>query len=133
LNSRIAQAVDTIITVPPVVGAPAGLLTLSATYDIGAGSTVLTFTAAPLAATERMFLWGALVNSTGITYVKNRYKLIAITAKTLATGYDYQAAMEARFGTMLVGQCVHLMASVYESTTGLISIGRQCSGVVITT
>ena len=133
LNSRIGQAADTIILVPPVTGAPAGLLSLTATYDIGAGTSVLTFTAAPLAATQRMFLWGALVDSKGITYVKNRYKLIAITAKTLATGYDYQTSMEARFGTMLVGQCVHLMACVYESTSGLVSIGRQTNGVVVST
>jgi hypothetical protein len=133
LNSRIAQAGDTVIEVPPVVGAPDGLTSLSVTADIGVGPAAITFTATPLGASERMFIWGCLVDSPGVSYVKNRYKLIHISAKNLATGWDWQVAMQNRFGSILVGQTCHIMASVYESTTGLISIGRQASCVVTST
>ena len=133
LNCRIDKAGDTVIAVPPTAAPPDPLLTLSATWDIGAGDFAITFTATPLAATERLWIQAAVVSSPGVNYVTNLLKLVSVSALAQATGLDLESAIESRFGTLQVGDVVHLRIQVYESTTGLLSGARIVSGTVVST
>jgi len=133
INARILVAGGTIIDAPPVSAAPPALLTMVTTFDIGAGSTTITYTTTPLAAGHCLYVQGAVLLNPGQAYFKNRLKLIHVSAAALASPYDYAAAMEARFGALVVGQRVVLMASVLDSATGLISPPYIDSGLVVTT
>jgi hypothetical protein len=133
LNSRIAQAGESAITDPPIGNAPVGLLTLSHVVDIGLGGCSITFTATPLAADDMLYVQAAVVNSSGINYVKNLLKLVVITAKAQATGYDHEADLVARFGTLIVGQKVVIQCSVLDSATGLLSIPLRAETLVVST
>ncbi len=132
-NTRLAQATDTAILVPPINPAPTSLVSLAGTWDIGLGTYELSFTATPLAADDRLWIQAAVVNSAGIRYVKNLLRVIDISAKALPTLYDTQAATEAIFGTLVVGQVVHVWAAVFDSATGLLSVPLSTSGVVVST
>lgn len=133
LATRLLQLGEALPTAPPATAAPAALLTLAATFDIGAGTSVLTFTATPLGANEHLWVYAAVSNSAARTYVKNIRKLVSITAAAQATGYDWQSDVEARFGALAAGQAVVLEAAVADDTTGLISAFRRTSGVVVST
>lgn len=133
LATRMLQMGQALPTVPPAVAAPSALLTLSATYDVGAGTTVLTFTATPLAAAERLWGYAAVTNSPARLYIKNLRKLVTISAAAQATGYDYEADVELRFGALAAGQVVTLEYAVADEDTGLISAFRRTSGTIVST
>lgn len=133
LNTRIARAGDTAISLPPVDPAPDSLVSLSLNLDIGAGAFDATYTSTPLGADDRLWLRACVLDSPGITFVENLLKLVSSTAKAQASPYDFQADIEARFGTLSVNQVVVVQASVFDSATGLLSKPLRAHGTVVTT
>jgi len=133
LNTRLTQAGDAALTAPPITSAPVALVTLTGTWDIGAGTFELAFTATPLAANEKMWVRAAVVNSAGISYVKNLLRVVVISAAAQATGLDTQTDIEAVFGTLVIDQRVHIWAAVFDDETGLLSVPLSVSGTVVST
>jgi len=121
LNALLAMSGNSVITDPPVGDAPLALATLSFAPDATAGTCVVTFTPTPLGATEHLIVNVAVCNSTGISYVKNLYKLTEFGAAATASLIDIIDGIEERFGTLLVGQSVHLSCQVLDNATGLVS------------
>ena len=132
LNAVLDKIGVAIIDVPPVVGAPDALTTLSATLDIGAGDFELAFTPTPLGATKSLWIEAAVVNSPGVSYVENLFKLVDVSAANQATGYDVQTAIEERFGGLMVGQRVIFKVRVADRATGLLSAPLITGGAVTT-
>jgi len=133
LNTRILLATDTVLTAPSLLAPPDPLLTFSITGDIGAGTIICTFTATPVGADDRLWIYGTVQSSSSIEHVKNLTRHVVATAKNQATGYDYQAALEAVFGTLIVGQQVTLFASVFSSLSGRLSAPLRATVAVSTT
>jgi hypothetical protein len=94
---------------------------------------LVTFTATPLGAAESLYLRGALVDGAGINYVSNYLRQFAIGGAATTTGYDYEAAFTARFGTPQVGQYVHIWAQVMNRSNGQLSGFLRTSAIVVTT
>lgn len=124
LNNNLAQAGDPGISIPPVDAAPPGLETLSGTADIGAGAFELVFTPTPLGATSRLVVLAAVVDSGAISYVRNLYKQVTISAANVPSGLDTQAAIETRCGTLQAGQWIHFLVSVHDTASGQRSTPR---------
>ena len=133
VNTRLAQATDTAIDVPPLTPAPTSLVTLTGTWDIGAGNFQLDFAATPLGADDRLWCQAAVVYSAGISYVRNLLRVVKITAKAQATALDLQTDIEAVFGSLQVGHIVHVWAAVFDGATGLLSVPLSVKGTVIET
>lgn len=133
INARRARAEDAALNDPPIGTAPDGLLTLILDADIGLGDTDITFTPTPLGATEEIWLRAAVTNSAGIQFVQNLYKWILHSAAAQASPLDIQTEVEARLGTLIVGQTLHVEVSVYDNATGLLSRPLRDSTVVTTT
>lgn len=121
INARRARAEDVRITAPPIVSAPDGLLTLIVDGDIGLGDVDIEFTPTPLGATEEIWLRAAVTNSPGITFVQNLLRWILHSSAAQASPLDIQTEVEARLGTLVVGQTLFVQASVYDNATGLLS------------
>jgi hypothetical protein len=121
LNAVILTVGGTPIDIPPIIGAPEGLQTLTPTADMGAGTFELAFTPTPLGTNNRLQVWAAIANSPGVNYVEGLYKQILVSAPNAATDIDYEAELEARFGTLQVGQVIHLRVNVVDQVTGLVS------------
>lgn len=132
-NTRIALAAGTAITAPPIVNAPDALLTYTQTYDIGAGTFASTFTPTPIGATNFLWYRVAVTNSAGINYVDNILKFVGVSAANEATGFDPQSIIESRWGSLVVGQTVHIRLHVFDRATGLLSPPRMASGLVVST
>lgn len=131
--TRMARAALTPLLVPPIGSDPDALATYSATFDIGAGTTLLAFTPTPIGATRSIYLEAALVDSVGIEYVQSVKRLCVITAANQATGYDYSAAVQSIFGTLTVGQKLVLMPRVFDRVTGLLSQPVRIDGTIVST
>lgn len=133
LATRLLQMGQALPTAPPSEAAPDALATMTITADIGAGTSEIAFTATPLAAGLRLWGYFAVVDSAGITYVQNLRKLCVISDAAQATDYDYQTDVEARFGTLSVGQVVIADVAVADEDTGLISGFLRAQATVVTT
>ena len=133
INGRLAAAGLAQITAPPLAGAPPALTALSATFDIGAGTTVLTTAVTPLAANHRLWIQCAKTSRTSINYIVNLLKFAGVSAAAQATGFDYQAIVEARIGALSAGQKLFLYVSVFDGTTGLLSPPMRVEGTIVTT
>jgi len=133
LNARLLNVPVAKITDPPVEAAPIPLATLTLTADIGAGTTEIAFTATPLAAADGLYIKACVLDSAGINFVENYLRLIAITAAAQATGYDYLTVIEARFGTLAVGQIVVVEVGVLDRANGQLSALLRDQATVVST
>ena len=133
INSRLLAASEAAIDDPPADGPPDPLATLTLAADIGAGDVDLTFTATPLGANDHLWVQACVVSSPTITYIKNYMKLIVVSAAAQASALDIETELTARFGTLQVGQEVHVMVSVFNDLTGLLSGPLHSQATVVST
>lgn len=133
LNARLAFLGTAVVDTPPIVSAPAPLLTITPTLDVGAGAFQLAYTATPLAAGMKLWVLGCLVTSAGISNVNNRLRHFYTSAAAAASPADLEASFVARFGQPVVGQYVFLRAGVLDGTNGQLSAMLATSGIVTTT
>ena len=132
LNTRLLEAAAAVITAPPVISAHPALTTATQAADIGLGNVDLTF-APVLPAGAQLRCVATVVNSPGITYVKNRLKFIAYSPVDQLSPWDNQATIEAILGTLIVGQTLHTEVAVFNPANGLISPAIRTETVVVTT
>ena len=117
LNARLLRDGTAQVDTPPVGARPDGFLTAVQDGDIGTGDVDLTFTPA-LTSGNKVMLYATVTNSAGITYVKNRLKLIATSAVDEPSPWDNQTEIEAILGTLIVGQTLHIEAAQFNPVTG---------------
>ncbi len=132
-HTRLALAGQTTLTTPPIIPAPLALTSAVQDGDIGLGNVDLVFAASPLGAAEYLWIQAAVTNSAGINYIKNLLKFCGISAAAETTPFDDQAIIEARVGTLVVGQTLTVMTSVFSSISGLLSQPIRSSVVITTT
>jgi len=133
LNTRLAHIGATPINDHPILAPPNGLLTASLTYDIGPGATGITYTATPIGANEKLYMWGCRITSAGIKYIANQLRQFGESAAAQVSPFDFQTLFEARFGAPLTGEFIHLRTAVVDTTTGLTSVPFPCSCTVVDT
>lgn len=134
INTRLLRAGNNQIDDPPIGGPPDPLATITLSTDIGAGDFQLAYTATPLAAGMKLWLTACVLESGSITYIKNRLKQVHITAAAAASPLaNLDAILDDRFGSLQVGQVVTVFASVFDSTTGLLSAPLRAESTVVTT
>lgn len=133
INSRLIQAAESPILLPPPTPAPTPLETLTLAADIGAGSVDITFTPTPTGASEALWINAAITESSGRRYVKNLLRTVDITAVAEASPTDIETAVEAVLGTLQVGQTLHVSVHVFDRDTGLLSGSLSDSAEVVST
>lgn len=131
LNTRLTFIGSAVITEPPIEAAPTGLTSITQTGDIGTASFDLAFAATPLGANDKLWMRAAVINSAGIKYHTNLQRFTGVSAAADTSPFDNLAQITAKFGTPIVGQTLHMQASVIDTLTGLRS-GELHSDVVIT-
>jgi len=133
LNSRLVQTGAAVVDTPPIVSSPAGLLTATGSFDIGAGSFQVAYTTTPLAAGMKLWVRGCLFTSPAIMFVKNRLRHFYTSAAAAASPADLQATFTTWFGAPTVGQTVIFRAAVLDSANGQLSRELECRGLVVST
>lgn len=133
LNARMVLLGNATTTAPPTVSAPSPLLTVTGSYDIGAGDFQLAYTTTPLAANMKLWVSGCLLISDSIMNVNSRLRHFFTSAAAAASPASIQTAFEARFGTPVAGNKVVLRAAVVSNVDGQMSSYLEDSGVVVST
>lgn len=133
INTRLALVGETTLDIPPVGTAPDGLTALTLTGDIGIGTFEVAFTPTPLGATEKLWINAAVVASPGINYIENLLKLCYVSQLAQTSPVTVKGYIEIRFGTLGVGQKVVVLAHVFDTATGLLSVPRRAEVVVTET
>jgi len=131
-NSRLAYLGVPVIDTAPVISAPAPLLTLTGTFDIGAGAFQAAYTATPLGAGTKLWVRGCRPMSLGVAFVKNRLRHFITGAAAGASPLDIETSFYARFGTPAVGESIVIRAAVLGAD-GQLSAELEYRGLVTTT
>jgi hypothetical protein len=121
INARLIQQGAATLDLPPVLGPPDPLSTLSVDVDVSDGTADVTFAPTPLPANTALWLWCAPVPSAGVNYVANRWRLVYKSAAAAATGMDIQGNLNDRFGSIQAGQVLYFRGQTISTVTGLVS------------
>lgn len=135
LNARLAKAFPAValLSTPSPLPPPDPLLTMTLTGDIGAGSCEITYTPSPLPASCCLMVWAVKLQRDSIKFDKNLYKNIFMSAIAAASPFDYQAAIESRFGSLVIGNFVRIYCNVFHGGTGLISAPVRAAVTITST
>jgi hypothetical protein len=111
VNNNKLDAGDAAVSDAPTIVTPADLLT--ATVTLTAVAFSIAYTATPLAAGVRLFIWVSPQRSAGRKF-NGDYRLLAVTAAAAASPHNALAAYTAKFGVPVVGQRIFISLETYS-------------------
>ena len=111
VNNNKLQAGDAAVSAAPAIVTPADLLTVTVTLTAAAFS--IAYTATPLAAGNRLFIFCSPQRSAGVAF-NGDYRLIAVTAAAAASPANVLAAYTAKFGVPVVGNRIFMSLATYS-------------------
>jgi hypothetical protein len=112
VNNNKLDAGDAAISDAPAIVTPADLLT--ATVTLTAVAFSIAYTATPLAAGVRLFVWASPQRSAG-RFFEGDYRLLAVTAAAAASPANVLAAYTAKFGVPVVGKRIFINLQTYQA------------------
>jgi hypothetical protein len=110
VNNNKLDAGDATVAAAPALATPADLLT--ATVTLTAAAFSIAYTATPLAAGVRLFIWCSPQRSAGRNF-EGDYRLIAVTAAAAASPANILTAYTAKFGVPVVGNRIFIKLETY--------------------
>lgn len=125
VNNNNLDAGNAVVADAPALLSPAGLIT--ATVTTTGGTLSAAYTATPLAAGARLFVYASPQRSVGRNY-EGDYRLIFQSAAAAASPANILAAYTARFGAPVVGNKIFFSFQVY--TGGFLSAPYNTSVTV---
>lgn len=126
VNNNNLDAGNAVVTTAPAVLSPAGLIT--ATITSTGGTLSIAYTATPLAAGARLFVYASPQRSVGRNF-EGDYRLIYQSAAAAASPANVLAAYTSRFGAPVVGNKIFFSLAVY--TGGFLSAPMNVSHTVV--
>ena len=111
VNNNKLDAGDAAVSDAPAIVTPADLTT--ATITLTAIAFSVAYTATPLAAGVRLFIFASPQRSAGRNF-EGDYRLITVTAAAAASPANILAAYTARLGVPVVGNAIFLSLQTYQ-------------------
>lgn len=111
VNNNKLQAGDSLVSDAPTIVTPPNLLT--ATLTLTSAAMSLAYTATPLAAGVRLFIFASPQVSPGINFQAD-YRLITVTAAAAASPANILAAYTTKFGVPVTGNRIFLKLQTYK-------------------
>lgn len=127
VNNNFAAAAEAQVDDAPLLLTPDALLTLTPTLTAPA-TVSLAFTATPLGAGIKLFIYASPPRSAGVTF-ENDMRLISVSAAAAASPLTPGAAYIARFGNMVAGQKVFFAGAVFDG--GFLSGVIRAAAIVV--
>lgn len=128
LNINLQISGQSSLSEPPVPSMVASYVVTSLTAAVGASDMEIAF--AGSSADDSIHIWMTAPVSPGVSFVKNRFRLLEVIAGNTASPYNAWAAYVARFGTPPVGQKIYVKLVGCNDTTGQTGIGSQNFDIV---
>ena len=111
VNNNLLAAGEAVLTDAPALTTPTGLVSVTITLTAAAFS--IAYTATPLGASERLFVYASPQRSDGRSFEGDR-RLIQVGAAAGASPLAVLAAYEARLGDLVVGNKVFVTLRVHK-------------------
>lgn len=111
VNNNLLDAGDAAVSDAPAIVTPPDLLT--ATVTLTAAAFSIAYTATPLAAGNRLFIWVSPQQSAGRKF-NGDYRLLTVTAAAAASPANVLAAYTAKFGVPVVGNRIFISLETYK-------------------
>jgi hypothetical protein len=111
VNNNKLAAGDAVVSDAPAIVTPGDLLTVTVTLTNAAFS--IAYTATPLAASTRLFIYASPQASAGRKF-NGDYRLVAVTAAAAASPHNLLAAYTAKFGVPVTGNRIFLSLVTYK-------------------
>ncbi|MGC2779042.1 MAG: hypothetical protein WA418_25760, partial [Bradyrhizobium sp.] len=111
VNNNKLDAGDAAVSDAPAIVTPADLLTVTITLTAAALS--IAYTATPLAAGNRLFIFVSPQQSAGRKF-NGDYRLLSVTAAAAASPSNSLAAYTAKFGVPIVGNRIFFSLQTYQ-------------------
>lgn len=111
VNNNKLDAGDAAVSDAPAIVTPADLTT--ATITLTAAAFSVAYTATPLAAGVRLFIWVSPQRSRGVSF-NGDYRLLTVTAAAAASPANILAAYTAKFGVPIVNNRIFLSLETYS-------------------
>lgn len=127
VNNNLLDAGEAVVSAAPALNSPVGLLT--ATVTSTGGTLSLAYTATPLSASNKLFVFASPQRSAGRKF-EGDYRLIFVSAAAAASPANILAAYTARFGAPVVGNKIFFSLQVHVG--GFVSAPLLTSHVVVT-
>lgn len=125
INNNNLDAGSAVVSAAPALISPVGLLT--ATVTTTGGTLSLAYTATPLSAGHKLFVYASPQRSPGRNF-EGDYRLIFQSAAAAASPANILAAYTARFGAPVVGNKIFFSLQVYDG--GFLSAPLTTSVIV---
>lgn len=130
LNARLAVVGGTASATPPITAAPGALTALTITCSAAAQTVACVFAPSPLAATEKLYLWGCKTPTATVNYVKNLLRFTQASAGAQATPFSC-TDFPTIHGVLTEGEAVIVQAGIINTDNGLVSPPRQARCLVV--
>lgn len=111
INNNNVAAGNAAVSAAPALTTPPDLLTVTLTLSAAAFSVA--YTATPLAAGVRLFIFASPQRSAGVKF-NGDYRLIAVTAAAAASPANILTAYTAKFGAPVVGNRIFVSLATYQ-------------------
>lgn len=122
LNLNLKNISEAVITAPPVPGDINSFTSMTVTADTTAGTMNVAFAPA-IDAGDKVLLYATAPLSPGISFVKNRFRIITVLDNADVTPFDAAADYIVKFGALpAVGQKIAVKTRIIEKATGLSGI-----------
>lgn len=123
LNQVILNALGTIIDDPPADLEVTGLLSATVTATASPAALSIAFTASPLGANEKLYVWASAGKNAGRQFFKPDLRFIGVSAAAAASPFDALALYTAKHGSLIAGSAVGFLVAVCDVTKGAVSPG----------
>lgn len=111
INNNKLDAGDAAIADATAIVTPGDLI--SATITLTNAAFSVAYTATPLAAGVRLFIWVSPQRSAGVTF-NGDYRLLSVTAAAAASPANILAAYTAKFGVPITGNKIFISLETYK-------------------
>lgn len=122
VNSNIQNGGGSPLVLPPQKVGVDALSAFSVANDISDLEIELTFAPTPVPANHALVVEATAGMSAGISYMKNKFRQIAVLPATTATGVNVWTQYVAKFGTPTAGQKFGVRCKLINITTGEVSL-----------
>lgn len=130
-NTTLLQAGVARIDTAPVNLDVESLTAFTLDVDVSDGDFDVVFTPTPLGATSRLQVFATPAISPGISYVKNKLRLLTTQAAATASPLELASLWTAMFGTFpTAGQKCVFEGRVINTTNGTVSSSLQSAAIV---
>jgi len=129
LNRVIVQCGGTQILLPPLALSITEPLTVDVDSFLGPPRSLQINVTGPPTGTECAEIWACAPKNPGRRFLGSAFRLLKVEAAAAAGPYEVATVYEARFGSIITGQVIHVLVKYGNKATGAQGMGVEASCV----